>query len=76
MLPDVWDDNNTGRPNKVAAMAFKSMSQLYDASPLMQNDLSSVQIKGYDKERLKVAAQSATAVLDYIKTHPQTTKTG
>lgn len=72
MLPDVWDDNNTGRPNKVAAMAFKSMAQLYDASPLMQNDLSSVQIKGYDKERLKVAAQSATAVLDYIKTHPQT----
>ena len=42
MLPDVWDDNNTGRPNKIAAMAFKSMSQLYDASPLMHNDLASV----------------------------------
>lgn len=23
VLPDVWDDNNTGRPNKIAAMAFK-----------------------------------------------------
>ena len=22
MLPDVWDDNNTGRPNKIAAMAL------------------------------------------------------
>ena len=72
MLPDVWDDNNTGRPNKIAAMAFKSMSQLYDASPLMQNDLASVQVMEYDKERAKLAAQSANAVLKYIKNHPET----
>ena len=72
MLPDVWDDNNTGRPNKVAAMAFKSMAQLYDASPLMQNDLASVQVMSYDKERAKLAAQSANAVLKYIRDHPET----
>lgn len=72
MLPDVWDDNNTGRPNKVAAMAFKSMAQLYDASPLMQNDLASVQVMGYDKERAKLAAKSANDVLKYIKNHPET----
>lgn len=72
MLPDVWDDNNTGRPNKVAAMAFKSMAQLYDASPLMQNDLASVQVMGYDKERAKQAAKSANDVLKYIKNHPET----
>ena len=72
MLPDVWDDNNTGRPNKVAAMAFKSMAQLYDASPLMQNDLASVQVMGYDKESAKLAAKSANDVLKYIKNHPET----
>lgn len=72
MLPDVWDDNNTGRPNKVAAMAFKSMAQLYDASPLMQNDLASVQVMGYDKERAKLATKSANDVLKYIKNHPET----
>lgn len=72
MLPDVWDDNNTGRPNKVAAMAFKSMAQLYDSSPLMQNDLASVQVMGYDKERAKLAAKSANDVLKYIKNHPET----
>lgn len=72
MLPDVWDDNNTGRPNKVAAMAFKSMAQLYDASPLMQNDLASVQVMGYDKERAKLATKFANDVLKYIKNHPET----
>lgn len=71
MLPDTWDDKNTGRPNKVAAMAFKSMAQLYDASPLMQNDLNSIQIKEYDKERAKLAARSAQEVLDYIAGHPK-----
>lgn len=67
MLPKVWDDNNVGRPNKIAAMAFKSMAQLYDASPLMQNDLSSVQVREYDKTRASVAAKSAMDVLDYIE---------
>ncbi|MBD3592375.1 RagB/SusD family nutrient uptake outer membrane protein [Bacteroides sp. GM023] len=71
MLPDMWDDNNAGRPNKIAAMSFKSMAQLYDASPLMQNDLSSIQIMKYDADRAKTAAKSANAVLKYIKDHPE-----
>lgn len=66
MLPDAWDNQNTGRPNKVAALAFKSMAQLYDASPLMQNGLDELQVKGYDTERAKLAARSATEVLRYI----------
>lgn len=70
MLPDTWDDANTGRPTKVAAMAFKSMAQLYDASPLMQNDLASTSIMDYDKERAKVAAKSADEVLRYIASTP------
>lgn len=66
MLPDKWDDNNTGRVTKIAAMAFKSMAQLYDASPLMQNDLATIQIRGYDKARAELAAKSASDVLQYI----------
>lgn len=69
MLPEAWDDSNTGRPSKVAAMAFKSMAQLYDASPLMQNDLNSTEIKEYDQERAKLAAQSAMKVITYINAH-------
>lgn len=71
-LPDVWDDNNVGRPNKVAALAFKSMAQLYDASPLMQNDLTSIKVIGYDKARAALAAKSADDVLQYIKAHAET----
>ncbi len=70
MLPETWDDSNTGRPSRIAAMAFKSMAQLYDASPLMQNDLNSTEIREYDKERAKLAAQSAMKVITYINTHP------
>lgn len=66
MLPDKWDDDNHGRVTKIAAMAFKSMAQLYDASPLMQNDLSSIQVKEYDKTRAALAAKSASDVLKYI----------
>ena len=71
MLPDMWDDNNIGRPNKIAAMAFKSMAQLYDASPLMQNDLNSVQVLDYDKDRARLAAKSANDVLKYIDNHSE-----
>lgn len=72
MLPDEWDDNNTGRPTKLAAMAVKSMAQLYDASPLMQNDLTKTEVKEYDRERAKIAAQSAYKVIDYIENSSQT----
>jgi len=71
MLPEFWDDNNTGRPNKVAAMALKSMSMLYDASPLMQNDLTSTVNRGYDKDRAAKAAVAADEVLKYLSEFPR-----
>lgn len=67
MLPDTWPDNQYGRPTKLAALAFKEMALLYDASPLMQNDLNSVQIKSYDQERAKAAAKAAWAAITYMK---------
>jgi hypothetical protein len=71
MLPDRWDNNNTGRVAKVAAMSFKSMAQLYDASPLMQNDLTTIAVKPYDSDRAALAAKSASAVLKYIADNPE-----
>ena len=71
LLPDVWDTDNTGRPTKVAAMAVKSMACLYDASPLMQNDLKTIEIKNYDKERAAVAAKAAYDVIKYVTGNPQ-----
>lgn len=50
MLPDTWEAMHYGRPTKLAALAFKEMALLYDASPLMQNDLDAVVVKEYDKE--------------------------
>ncbi|MCD8274773.1 MAG: RagB/SusD family nutrient uptake outer membrane protein [Alistipes sp.] len=70
LLPDSWDSNNTGRVTKLAAMAFRSMAQLYDASPLMQNGLDAIEVKGYDKERAKAAAQSAYEAIKYIENPP------
>lgn len=69
-LPDVWDENNTGRPTKVAAMALKAMTRLYDASPLMQNDLKTLEIREYDKERAAKAAKSAYDVIKYVDNNP------
>ena len=71
LLPDEWDDSNYGRPNKVAAMAFREMAELYAASPLMQNDLESTSVKPYNQERAKKAAQLAQEVLDYIESHSE-----
>lgn len=70
LLPDSWDSNNTGRVTRLAALAFKSMAQLYDASPLMQNGLDAVEVKTYDKERAKLAAQSAYEAIKYIENPP------
>ena len=42
------------------------MAQLFDASPLMQNDLNSTENKGYDTERAKSAAKSAYEVIRYM----------
>ena len=46
-LPISWPDEEHGRPDRVSAMALKAMTQLYAASPLMQNDLNSIENKGY-----------------------------
>lgn len=70
LLPDYWDDNNVGRPDKIAAMAFRAMAQLYDASPLMQNDLTETVVKPYDTERAALAAQYAEAVVQYLNNYP------
>ena len=72
MLPEEWDEKNTGRPTMLAAMAVKSMAQLYDASPLMQNDLNTIEVKDYDANRAKLAAQSAYKVIEYIENNSQT----
>ena len=67
MLPDTWEAMHYGRPTKLAALAFKEMALLYDANPLMQNDLDAVVVKEYDKERAKKAAQAAWAAISYMK---------
>ena len=67
MLPDAWDDMNYGRPTKLAAMAFKEIALLYDASPLMQNDLKSIENRGYDKDRAAKAAKAAWEAISYMK---------
>lgn len=65
-LPDSWDDANIGRPTKLAAMALRSMTELYAASPLMQNDLNSNQVLPYNKDRAKKAAQLADKAIKYV----------
>jgi hypothetical protein len=67
LLPHEWPESDIGRANKVAAMALKSMAALYDASPLMQNDLTTLQIRDYDIERCKIAARYANDLLKYLQ---------
>src|SRR5690606_33209642 len=66
LLPDVWSQNEYGRASKGAAYAVKSMAALYAASPLMQNDLSSVRYLDYSPEWSKKAARYAHETLSYI----------
>ncbi len=70
MLPDTWDDKNTGRPTKASAMALRAMTELYAASPLMQNDLNSTVVKEYDKELAAKAAKYGWATLEHLKNNP------
>lgn len=68
MLPDRWDDTQYTRPTKLAAMAFKAMALLYDASPLMQNGLDELpSVKSYDKERAAKAAKAAWEAINYME---------
>lgn len=68
LLPDEWAEYEMGRPTILAAMALREMAELYAASPLMKNDISTLENKGYDIERAKKAAGYANAVLKYIET--------
>lgn len=70
-LPDAWDEDNTGRPDKVAALALMSEASLYDASPLMQNDLETIEIKEFDKTRAAAAAKCSDRLLKYLESHPE-----
>ena len=72
-LPDTWDDMNYGRPTKLAAMAFKEVALLYEASPLMQNGLDETKVMPYDKEGLKAAAKQAWECLQYIQANESVT---
>ena len=46
-------------------MAVKEMAALYDASPLMQNDITSIVQKDYSVERAKLAAKYANDLIKY-----------
>ena len=69
MLPASWDDKNTGRPTKAAAMALRAMTELYAASPLMQNDLETISVKPYNKTRAESAAKYAWQTLEHLSTN-------
>ena len=68
-LPLSWSDVEHGRPDRVGAMALKAMTQLYAASPLMQNDLNTIENKGYGKEMAAEAARSAQKAINAIESH-------
>jgi len=65
-LPDEWPAAETGRVNKSAAYALKSMMEIYAASPLMRNSVDKIENNGYDIEYCKKAALYAKQTLDYI----------
>lgn len=65
-LPVKWPDEEHGRPDRCAALALKAMTQLYAASPLMQNGLDAIEYKDYDKKMAHEAAKSAVKALNAI----------
>jgi hypothetical protein len=68
-LPVSWPDEEHGRPDRMSALALKTMTQLYASSPLMQNDLNTLEDKGYGKELAAEAARSAQKTIDAIESH-------
>ncbi|MDR1810511.1 MAG: RagB/SusD family nutrient uptake outer membrane protein [Prevotella sp.] len=66
LLPEYWDENNVGRPDRMATLGFRAMAQLYDASPLMQNGLTHTVVMPYDQERAALAAQYSEAAVRYM----------
>lgn len=69
-LPTEWPEEHYGRPTKISALALKSMTLVYAASPLMQNNLDVTEKKPHNTERAKQAALAAQATLDSIAIHP------
>jgi hypothetical protein len=68
LLPEYWDENNVGRPDRMAVLGFRAMAQLYDASPLMQNGLEHTSVLPYDRERATLAAQYSEAAIACLTT--------
>ena len=67
LLPEQWPEDEKGRATKTAAMAVRSMAELYAASPLMQNDLNTISDNGYNIERCKTAARYANEVIKKVQ---------
>lgn len=66
-LPALWDEDNWGRPNSMAAAALKSRVLLYYASPLYQGDFKNFGLaKGEigDRNRWIAAADAAREAID------------
>lgn len=66
LLPHTWNDVEFGRATKGSALALKSMATLYAASPLMKNDLNTIQNTGYDKAWAERAAEYAYDAIEYV----------
>jgi hypothetical protein len=66
LLPAAWNDTEFGRVTKAAAMSVKSMATLYAASPLMQNDINTIQYLDYSQAWSERAAEYANDVIQYI----------
>jgi hypothetical protein len=66
-LPHNWADEEYGRATKGSAMALRSMVALYASSPLMKNDLYSLQNNGYDIAWAEKAALYAHEAIEYVQ---------
>lgn len=69
LLPESWPESEHGRPDKVSALALKTMTQVYACSPLMQNDLNTIEDKGYNTALAAEAAVTAQKTIDMINNH-------
>lgn len=65
-LPIKWPDEEHGRPDRCSALALKTMTELYAASPLMQNGLDAIEYKEYDRTKAAEAARTAVKTLQAI----------
>jgi hypothetical protein len=68
-LPVSWPDEEHGRPDRISALALKTMTQVYAASPLMQNDLNAIADNGYSTSLAAKAAKTAQQTISAIESH-------